>query len=170
MIQSNNRHHSSRQKNRRQDFLYIFEQYTIDPDKLLQSLKQVLYHYPAFAGRMVQGSGGAKIDLSDAGAAFTVAHQPGNVMDLPQEPPIGAPYCHIPSPSGQVEGKEPLLTVTLTKFTGGGCTLGVVVSHLISDGWTFAMVGPLPCFSRIGPMRTITFPYKNLSSIAYQVQ
>jgi hypothetical protein len=120
------------------EFLYVFEKDTIDPEKLILSLQHVLHYYPTIAGRIAPC--GTKISLCNTGAAFTVSHVQERVQDLPPEPPIGLPYYHIPSPEKQIKGQEPLLTVALTKFQGGdGSTLGVVISHLIADGHTFAM-------------------------------
>jgi hypothetical protein len=157
------------------DFVYVFQgKQQLDPIKLKESLGKVLNHYPTLAGRMetetttVTGQHQQqqqRVHLNNKGAAFRVQSTTKSIREmmmmttisrdeqqLPQnhqeeEPPIGL-YCFIPIPGEQLEGKAPLLTVTLTQFQqdddDGGCggcgsTLGVVMNHLVADAWTFAM-------------------------------
>mmetsp|Transcript_43131 Transcript_43131/g.104355 ORF Transcript_43131/g.104355 Transcript_43131/m.104355 type:complete len:519 (-) Transcript_43131:528-2084(-) len=120
------------------DFVYVFEKPLAanQLEKIKGSLQQVLGHYPAWAGR-VQGN---QVLLNNEGAAFTVQSMPkgSSIQDIPEDPPTGKPYCDIPAPKEQIEGKAPVLTVTITKFDDGW-TLGVVMLHLVADAWSFAM-------------------------------
>lgn len=123
------------------DFVYVFSSSSgvvVDTGKIKDSLQQVLGHYPTLAGRLV--SQGNQVVLNNQGAALAIQRMPkgSSIQEIPQDPPTGKPYCHIPIPSEQLEGKAPILTITITQFEDGW-TMGVVMLHLVADAWSFAM-------------------------------
>mmetsp|Transcript_7236 Transcript_7236/g.18049 ORF Transcript_7236/g.18049 Transcript_7236/m.18049 type:complete len:560 (-) Transcript_7236:307-1986(-) len=121
------------------DFVYIFESKTIDAEALKESLRMVLNHYPMLAGRAKMGPKGPdRIALNNAGVPFIEVQAPGMARTVPALPPRSA-YCDVPEVYDQAEREGPLMTVKLTTFSGGGCTLGVVMNHFAVDAWTFGM-------------------------------
>lgn len=121
------------------DFLYIFDQPIGEKvQKIKEALQRGLAHYSTLAGRVAED--GVSVHLNNRGASFRVQQASPNhsIYDIPDDPPTGPPYCYIPSPGEQIRGKASLLTVTITKFRNGW-TLGVVMSHLVADAWTFSM-------------------------------
>lgn len=132
------------------DFVYVFEKLPICPQSLETSLCQVLNYYPTLAGRVANknratvnedGHRVCKVLLNNRGVSFSVVTMAGSVQTVPtmEENVKRGVYCDIPDHRGVIAGDEPLMTVKLTLFENGGCSLGVVMSHLVADGWTFAM-------------------------------
>lgn len=120
-------------------FLYVWESGCIDEDRLKQSLASVLNKYPAIAGR-VKKDDRACIDFCNAGVPLKVVRNyKGSACDVPTGetgPKLGE-FAMYPAVNCAAGG--PLLTAQLTCFEKGGCILGLIASHAVFDGWTFAM-------------------------------
>jgi len=101
----------------------------IDPDRLADSLKRTLDHFPAVASRLVAlPDRGWGLEPSEGGCVFEVVDSPVAFGDP------AARYGYI-SPVESVEG-QPLARLRLSR-TPDGSVLGVSLSHAVVDGFSF---------------------------------
>ncbi len=120
------------------DMLYIYHTDTIRNDfinHLKTSLSKTLTHFPSLAGRLDPTN--LWCVLNNAGAAFTTKHHDSSIHDIPTTP-NRLDYQEFPSPQLVLQGKQPLLSITIHQYKDGVC-IAINMSHAVADAHSFAM-------------------------------
>lgn len=118
--------------------LTFFYRETLDGAALRDSLARTLRRYPLLAGRLERDAdGGLSVVCNDAGVRFTEASCPDPMRDyghdLRAAPVIGNMLREV-SAFGVIGRDTPLLKIRLTRMSGGGSVLGVLINHSLADG------------------------------------
>ncbi|KAK1420858.1 hypothetical protein QVD17_22770 [Tagetes erecta] len=104
---------------------------------LKTSLSSILLHFFPLAGRLSLIDGGRlELNCNAAGAQFVEAYADIKLLDLDTLLPSQVYHQLIPSIDYQNITLEeiPLLVLQVTRFTCGGFTLGLNISHVVADG------------------------------------
>jgi hypothetical protein len=123
---------------------FIFKR-SIDAKRLCAALAETLVHFPQLAGRASiteageDGNKGVVLNYNDEGVPFERVELDHQFEDFEHNAKILA-YTKIAAPIDSkyfMQGKDPPLRVRLSDFMGGGCLLGVSVSHAVADPTSF---------------------------------
>lgn len=122
---------------------------------LKDSLSQTLTHYYPLAGKVVEDD--ALVLCDDSGAEFTSAVAVGDDLRQLMENPTLDFLQKLIRSDGTEKHEDPLLAVQVTRFDGagagaggGGVTVGVCVSHKVTDAATLCSF--LKCWSEAANM------------------
>ncbi|WP_435613508.1 acyltransferase [Streptomyces sp. bgisy159] len=118
--------------------LTFFYRGTLDGAALRDSLARTLRRYPLLSGRLERDAdGGLSVVCADAGVRFTEASCPDRMREyghgLRAQPVVGNLLREV-SAFGVVGRDTPLLKIRLTRMSGGGSVLGVLINHTLADG------------------------------------
>ena len=122
------------------EVVYFYQQ-TLDSARLEQSLRQALSAFPQLCGQLRRGSAGSlSIDYPHAGAQFSVCESGRALLEVGSG--LGetfAAYDFIDkiNPLLLPLKNMPLATFRITRFKGGGSSLGISISHALTDGVSF---------------------------------
>ena len=108
-------------------------------DELINALKEVLYDFPIFAGRLTNTNNNLCINCNNKGIVFSVTKDNCTLDQiLKQLPTINKKrLVDRIDPKKVISNQSTLLTIKLTYFAGGGMALGVCWHHSIGDMYTF---------------------------------
>ncbi|XP_047340355.1 salutaridinol 7-O-acetyltransferase-like [Impatiens glandulifera] len=107
---------------------------------LKSTLSETLTHYYPLAGKFVEED--ALIDCDDSGAEFTTAvivgGEDGEFLDAMENPDMGFLDKLVSKEHNLTKTEDVILAVQITRFPAGEVTVGVCISHKISDAATLS--------------------------------
>ena len=108
-------------------------------DELINALKDVLYDFPIFAGRLTNTNNNLCINCNNKGVAFSVTKDDCKLDQILNELPTinQKRLVDIIDSKKVISNQSTLLTIKLTYFADGGMTLGACWHHSIGDMYTF---------------------------------
>jgi hypothetical protein len=117
---------------------YVFND-TLDPDCLAGAISDLAAHFPAITGYYDRKTGTIRSGLKELSLQLT-GGAAGRAQDFSEFGTAqGRRHDFIDEPSRQdvLGGTANLATFKLTTFAGGGCILGMAISHVLTDAAGF---------------------------------
>jgi len=116
-----------------------FYEEMLDFQELQNSLLRVLPHFPFLCGRLVfQSNGSIGVVSNNEGFPFTHAFVPkvsskdfnlSRGHFIKDKVPLMAELRSVST--------SPVMSIILTEFENGGCSIGLTILHCLFDGWSF---------------------------------
>ena len=108
-------------------------------DELINALKDVLYDFPIFSGRLTNTNNNLCINCNNKGVVFSVIKDDCTLDQILNELPTINQKRLVDRINTKkvISNQSALLTIKLTYFSCGGMALGVCWHHSIGDMYTF---------------------------------
>ena len=116
---------------------YVFKS-TLDERCLTKSIGALVLSFPALAGTF--DAKNQTIIKRTETLSLEVKNSTGSYLDHSHIGTVQSDRCQLvsePRRRDVLAGRAPLSTYTLTKFEGGGCILGIAISHVLTDAAGF---------------------------------